>query len=165
MLNTTGLTAALTALLHGRSPLHPDQLLLEMDEDVAAAPASPPAEPPWEFSPSAQLLLPVAFFVVSVLAIDFSRLSQYIVTFWPTNAVILTAALRHERSLRNYGTILGSGACAIALAAIVTGVTPTSAIILGAADTTEVCIVLGILAAMRIDAANLVQFRNLMIFM
>ncbi len=166
MLNTTGLTAAVAALLHGRAPLHPDQLLLDMAEDTAGAPAtSPPAEAPWPLSPSAQLLLPVAFFVISVLAIDFSRLSQYLVTFWPTNAVILTAALRYERSLRNYGAILGSGGCAIALAAIVSGTTSTSAIVLGAADTIEVCIVLAILAAMRIDAANLVQFRNLMIFM
>lgn len=109
-------------------------------------------------------LLPVAVFVVSALDIDFTHVSNFIGTLWPSNAIILVALLRHVRSIGNYCSILLSGCAAIALAAIVAGTSPTMAIILAVADLTEVSVAMVLLSLFHIEATNLSSFRNLVIF-
>src|SRR5271170_1610604 len=85
-------------------------------EVTAAAPESL-----LELSLAEHLLLPVAIFVISLLTIDLSHLSNFIGTLWPSNAIILAALLRHTRSLSSYASIFAGGAAAIALAVLVTG--------------------------------------------
>ena len=108
--------------------------------------------------------MPVAVFVVSTLDIDFTHVSNFIGTLWPSNAIILVALLRHVRSIGNYCSILLSGCAAIALAAIVAGTSPTMAIILAVADLTEVSVAMVLLSLFHIEATNLSSFRNLVIF-
>jgi signal transduction histidine kinase len=164
MLKTTGFSDTLSDFVHGRPRAEPAQLSLQMDGDRQSGVSPKAGEHRYPLTPAAFLTLPIVFLIVSVLSLDFSRLSHYVVTVWPTNALVLAALLRYERNLRNYAAILIGGGCAIALGAITSGVTPVSGIILGAADIFEVCIVLMLLAACRIDASNLTQFRSLLVF-
>ncbi len=164
MLRTTGLSEALSAFVYGRPGADPAQLCLQIDSDRPHDVSGEAAERRFPLSIAGHLTLPVAFYVVSVLSLDFSRLSHYVVTVWPTNALILVALLRYERNLRNYASILLGGTCAIALGAVTSGVTPISGTILGASDFLEIGIVLALLAAFRIDASNLTQFKSLLVF-
>jgi signal transduction histidine kinase len=164
MLKTTGFSDTLSAFVDGRPRAEPAQLSLQMDGDRQSAVSSKAGDQRFPLTPAAYLTLPIVFLVVSVLILDFSRLSHYVVTVWPTNALILAALLRYERCFRNYASILVGGGCAIALGAMTSGVTPISGIILGASDVFEVCVVLVLLAVCRIDASNLTQFRSLLIF-
>ena len=111
-----------------------------------------------------RLLLPIAIFVISVLTIDFSHLSNFVGTLWPSNAIILVALLRHIRSLSNYASIFVGGAAAIALAALVAGSSPVLSMILAAADMVEIATALALISIFRIGASNLTSFRNLLIF-
>jgi len=165
MLNTTGLTNTLAALVHGRSPAGTAQLRLQMsDESTLDDAARHRHESPSDLSLAAHLMLPIAIFTIAVFTIDLSQASHFINTFWPVNALVLVALLRCRRTLRNYSSILGGAACAITLACVVTGIAATSSAILGAANITEVVIVLALLSIFRINASNLVQFRSLLIF-
>jgi signal transduction histidine kinase len=164
MLKTTVLSDTLSAYVDGRQRTEPAQLSLQMDGDRQSAVSSKAGGHRFPLTSAAYLTLPIVFLVVSILILDFSRLSHYVVTVWPTNALILAALLRYERSLRNYASILVGGGCAIALGAMTSGITPISGIILGASDVFEVCVVLVLLAVCRIDASNLTQFRSLLIF-
>ncbi len=164
MLKTMGLSDTLSAFGDGRQHAEPAQLSLQMDGDRRSDISSKAGKYRLPLTPAAYLTLPVVFLVVSILSLDFARLSHYVVTIWPTDALILAALLRCERSLRNYASILLGGACAIALGAMTSGVTPISGIILGASDVFEVCVVLVLLAVCRIDASNLTQFRSLLVF-
>ena len=130
------------------------------DNATSDQPASQNQELPLELSPARILVLPVAVFVVTVFTIDFSHVSQFINTLWPVNAIILVALLRYKRNLRNFGSIIGSGFCAIALACIVTGTTPASSVIVGAANILEVGIVLALLSVFRISVTNFTQFQK-----
>jgi signal transduction histidine kinase len=158
-----GLSDTLSAFVDSRPRAEPAQLSLQI-EGGAGGTAHRAERGRFALSLMGHLILPVVFYVVSVLSLDFSRLSHYVVTIWPTNALILAALLRYQRSSRNYASILIGGGCAIALGAITSGVTPISGIILGASDVFEVCIALLLLAAFRIDASNLTQFRSLLVF-
>jgi signal transduction histidine kinase len=164
MLKTTGFSDTLSALVYGRPLAEPAQLSLQMDGDSPADTAHKAEKGRFALSLVGHLTLPVVFYVASVLTLDFSRLSHYIVTVWPTDALMLVALLRYERSPRNYASILVGGACAIALGAMTSGVTPISGIILGVSDLFEVCVVLALLAVLRIDASNLTQFKSLLVF-
>jgi signal transduction histidine kinase len=128
-------------------------------EVTAAAP-----EPLLDLSLAEHLLLPVAIFVISLLAIDLSHLANFIRTLWPSNAIILVALLRHIRSLGNYASIFAGGAVAIALAALVTGSSPMLSMILAGADLVEIATALALLSIFQIGASNLTSFRNLLIF-
>jgi signal transduction histidine kinase len=117
-----------------------------------------------DLSPAGHLLLPVAVFVVTLLSIDFSRGANFAPTIWPTNAIILVALLGHARNLRNYGSIFVSSAFAIALANVAAGNGAAAAATLGATNIFEVAVTLAFLSVLRISAANLMSFRNLLIF-
>jgi signal transduction histidine kinase len=164
MLKTKVLSDTLSAFVDGRQRTEPAQLSLQMDGDRQSAVSSKAGDHRFPLTPAAYLTLPIVFLVVSILILDFSRLSHYVVAIWPTNALILAALLRYERCLRNYASILVVGGCAIALGAMTSGVTPISGIILGASDVFEVGVVLMLLAVCRIDASNLTQFRSLLVF-
>jgi signal transduction histidine kinase len=163
MLNTTGLTNTLAALVHGRNPAGAAQLHLQMTEASSAA-SLDSQEPPLDLSLTGHLMLPVAIFAVTISTIEFSHFSHFINTLWPVNAIILVALLRYRRSLRNYGSIIVGGFAAMTLAIFAGGITPASAAILGVANIIEVAIVLVLLPVFWIDASNLTQFGSLLVF-
>jgi signal transduction histidine kinase len=165
MLNTTGLSNTLAALVHGRSPAGTAQLHLQMGDEAAFGEAAlHQQESPSDLSLAAHLMLPIAIFTIAVFTIDLSQASHFINTFWPVNALVLVALLRYRRNLRNYSSILGGAACAITVACVATGIPPASSAILGIANITEVVIVLALLSIFHINASNLVHFRSLLIF-
>jgi len=164
MLNTTGLSDTLAAIVHGRPPAGTAQLHLQMNEYAAPGEGTLGPAQLRELSPAEHLALPVAIFVVTIFTIDFSHVSHFIITLWPVNAIILVALLRYQRTPINYGSILGGGTCAVILAVMATGITPTSSVIVGVADISEVVIAVALLPVFRIDASNLTQFRSLLIF-
>ncbi len=135
--------------------------LIQTSRDQSPAIPQPPLT---DLTLAGHLLVPVAVFVVSTLDIDFTHVSNFIGTLWPSNAIILVALLRRVRSIRNYCSILLSGCAAIALAAIVAGTSPTMATILAVADLTEVTVALVLLSLFHIEATNLSSFKNLVIF-
>src|SRR5580700_2651624 len=104
MLKTTGFSDTLSALVYGRPLAEPAQLSLQMDGDSPADTAHKAEKGRFALSLVGHLTLPVVFYVASVLTLDFSRLSHYIVTVWPTDALMLVALLRYERSPRNYAS-------------------------------------------------------------
>jgi signal transduction histidine kinase len=116
-------------------------------------------------SPAGHLLLPVAIFIVTFLTIEFSHSSHFVVTLWPSNAAVLAALLCHSRNLRNYGSIVAGGACALALASVASGNGVGPSAILAAANMFEVAVVLALLSLFKIDAANLLSFKNLLVFL
>ena len=120
MPDRTELSDIFTAAVHGRSSTGADRFRVPA---TGAAPSDPASgRPPLsELSLAGHVLLPVTIFVVTLLAIDFSRRADFAATVWPTNAIVLVALLRHARNLRNYGSIIVGSACAIALAGVVSG--------------------------------------------
>jgi signal transduction histidine kinase len=160
-----GLSDTLSALVDGWPRAEPEQLSLQINADRRPGVAAKAEDYRIPLTPAAYLTLPVVFLVVSILSLDFSRLSHYVVTLWLTDALILAALLRYESSLRNFVSILAGGGCAIALGAITSGTTLTSGIILGASDIFEVCVAFVLLTMCRIDTSNFTQFRSLLIFM
>jgi signal transduction histidine kinase len=162
MPDKTGLSNIFAAAVHGRPPTGPDRLRVsETDKARSDAPSAPMSN----LSLAGHLSLPVAIFVVTLLAIEFSRSANFAATIWPTNAIVLVALLRHTRNLCNYGSIIVGSTFAIALASAVSGNGAAPSAILGAANIFEVAVTLAFLSILRIDAANLTSFRNLLIFM
>jgi signal transduction histidine kinase len=149
----------------GRSSPGADALRVQaIDDPAVAAGPDPDLEQRPNLSLAEHLLLPVAVFVVIIFAIDFSHISNSVATLWPANAIILVALLHNARNLRNYGSILAGGTCAIALANVVAGNGVSLSAILGVANIVEVLTALVLLSLARIGASNLSSFRNLLIF-
>jgi signal transduction histidine kinase len=121
-----------------------------------------PAQP--MLSPVMSLLLPLAIFVVTLLTIEFSHHSDFVVTLWPTNAIILVALLRYAPNLRNSGAILIGGVCAIGVASLTSGNGLMFTVIMAANNIVEIIITWALLAFFGIDATNLTSFRNLLKF-
>ena len=140
------------------------ELQLQATNSKAFDAAAADRQPLRDLSPAEHILLPLAIFAISFVVVEFSRLSNFVMALWPTNAVILVALLRHGRSLRNYGSILVGGACAVALANFATGIGPALCVILGMANAVEAVITLALLSMFKIEASNLISFRNLLIF-
>jgi signal transduction histidine kinase len=149
-------------------PLHDDQMPMRLTDVFAISAYSRPTvgsvEPLSKPTPTELLLLPVAVFIVSILSIDFSHLSNFVGTMWPPNAILLVALLRHGRSFGNDSAIFLGGAGALALAAVVGGNSPALAAILTAANIAEVAVALALLSLFHIEASNLTSFRSLLIF-
>src|SRR6202451_3328624 len=142
---------------------------------LAAFPRGPLATPDSDPTPAAQApladlslaglaLLAAAVFPVTFIAIEISHASNFVVTFWPTNAIVLVALLRHVPSLRNYGAILVAGACAIVLASVAAGNGLKFSAILTAMNIIEVTVTWTLLSLLKIGAANLTSFKNLLKF-
>jgi signal transduction histidine kinase len=165
MPDKTGLSNIFAAAVHGRSSTGSDQFRMPATGDGAVGAETPANREPADLSLAGHVLLPVAIFAVTLLSIDISRRANFAATIWPPNAIVLVALLRHARNLRNYGSIIVSGACALALASVVSGNSAASSAILGAANIFEVAVTLAFLSVLHIDAANLTSFRNLLIFM
>jgi signal transduction histidine kinase len=126
--------------------------------------ASPHGEMRQSLEPVVYLLLPLATFVITWLAIEFSHRSDFVVTLWPTNAIILVALLRHGPNLRNCGVILLGSACAVVLASVASGNSLKFTLILAAINIIEIVLTWALLSTFQIGAANLTSFRNLLKF-
>ena len=150
--------------MHGRSSAGLDQFRVPATGDRAVDAEPPASREPADLSLAGHVLLPVAIFVVTLLTLDFLLSANFAATIWPANAIILVALLRHSRNLRNYGSIIVSSACAIALANVAVGYSAASSAIFGVANIFEVAITLAFLAVLHINAANLTSFKNLLIF-
>jgi len=127
------------------------------DEGEAAS------EPLLDLSLAGHLLLPITIFVISLLSINFTHLAKSVL-LWPSNAVLLVALLRHNRNLRNYGSILLGGISAMALAGLVANDPPDLVLILTVANLIEIVTAFALLAVFQIGATNLTSFRNLLSF-
>ena len=150
--------------MHGRSSAGLDQFRVPATGDRAVDAEPPASREPADLSLAGHVLLPVAIFVVTLLTLDFLLSANFAATIWPVNAIVLVALLRHSRNLRNYGSIIVSSACAIALANVAVGYSAASSAIFGVANIFEVAITLAFLAVLHINAANLTSFKNLLIF-
>jgi len=117
-----------------------------------------------DFPLAGHLLLPVVIFVVSLLTIDLSRLSNLIAMMWPANAIMLAVMLRYHRSLRNYATVIIEGCAATALASAAVGNSLALCAILPVANFVEIVIALALLSIFRINSSNVTSFRGLFIF-
>src|SRR5580692_7450054 len=165
MPDKTGLSNIIAAAVHGRSSTGPDQFRVPAAGDGAANAELPTRREPADLSLAGHVLLPVAIFAVTLLTLDFLLSANFAATIWPANAVVLVALLRHPRTLRNYGSIIIGGACAIALANVVVGESTASSAMFGVANIFEVAVTLAFLSVLHVNAANLTSFKNLLIFM
>lgn len=161
---TTTETSNTFAAVHGHSSADADRLRAPAGGGAFDHERAGGREGLFDLSPLGHMLLPVAIFAITLLTIDFMHRSNFIATIWPSNAVVLAALLRHRRTWQNVGSILGGGACAIALANMVSGNQPVSGAAFGAANAFEVVVALALLSFLRIDARNLMSFKNLLVF-
>jgi signal transduction histidine kinase len=164
MPDKTGLSNIFAAAVHGRSSTGPDQFRMPAAGDGAVNAETAANREPGDLSLAGHVLLPVAIFVVTLLTLDFLLGANFVATIWPANAIVLVALLRHTRNLRNYGSIVIGGICAIALANVAVGNSAVPSAIFGIANIFEVAVTLAFLSALRINAANLTSFKNLLIF-
>jgi signal transduction histidine kinase len=164
MADRTGLSNIIAAAVHGRSSTGLDQFRAPATGDGAVNAETPSNREPADLSLAGHILLPVAIFAVTLLTLEFLLGANFAATIWPANAIVLVALLRHARNLRNYGSIIVGSACAIALANVVVDSSAVPSMILGAANIFEVVVTLAFLSVLRIDAANLTSFKNLLIF-
>jgi signal transduction histidine kinase len=153
----------LAALAYGRPAGAARELRLS-SEPRGLAEVYPDPAPLSEPALAAQLLLPVVIFVISFLSIDFSRLSNFVETLWPSNAVLLVALFRHARTVRSFGSILAGGAAGMTCAAFIFDHSATLCITLTAANIIEIGVAYVLLSMFRINASNLTSFANLLIF-
>lgn len=165
MPDRTGLSNIFAATVNGRSSTGPDQFRVPSTGDGAVNAETAANREPADLTFAGLVLLPVTIFVVTLLTIDFLLGANYVATIWPANAIVLVALLRHSRNLRNYGSIIVGGACAIALANAAVGNSAASSAIFGVANIFEVAVTLAFLSVLHINAANLTSFKNLLIFM
>lgn len=110
------------------------------------------------------VLLPVALFAITLAAIEFSHHSNFVLTLWPSNAIVLAALLLYVPDLRNYGSIIAGSAVAMVLATVASGAGLTTAALLTALNIGEVAVTWALLSAFRIGAANLMTFKNALKF-
>jgi len=164
MPDKTGLCNIFAAAVLGQSATAPDQFRVPAIGDGAAVGETPANREPADLSLAGHVLLPVAIFVVTLLTLDFLLGANFVATIWPANAIVLVALLRHARNLRNYGSIIVGGICAIALANVAVGNSAAPSAIFGVANIFEVAVTLAFLSVFHINAANLTSFKNLLIF-
>jgi integral membrane sensor domain MASE1 len=160
----TGLSNIFAAAVHGRSSTGPDQFRVPAAGDGAVNAETAANREPADLSLAGHMLLPVAIFAITLLTLDFLLGANFAATIWPANAIVLVALLRHTRNLRNYGSIIVGSTCAIALANFVVDSSAVPSAILGVANIFEVVVTLAFLSVLRINAANLTSFKNLLIF-
>jgi signal transduction histidine kinase len=121
-------------------------------------------EPLPGLSLATHLLLPVAIFVITLLSIDFARITNLIPIVWPPPALVLAALLRHRFDWRNFGSIVFGAALAIAFANITVGNSPAFAATMTAANIFEAVLAFAALSACGVGAANLCSIRSLLVF-
>jgi signal transduction histidine kinase len=125
---------------------------------------SPGKEASLNLSLAGAVVLPVAVFAITFAAIQLSHRSSFVLTLWPTNAVVLAALLRYAPSLRNYGSIVVGGAGAMTLAGVASGNGVTAGALLTAINLGEVGLAWALLSVFQIGAANLMTFKNALKF-
>jgi signal transduction histidine kinase len=159
----TGIANVVAAVFDGRSAaarLAPQAI----NDQMIGEPSVGRPEPLWDMSPASDILLPVTLFAVMVAVILFSHLSNFVLTMWPANAIVLAALLRHTPNLRNYGSIIVGSACAMVLANATADNGLRTAGLLATVNIAEVGISWGLLSAVGISAANLMTFKNALKF-
>jgi signal transduction histidine kinase len=154
----TALSGITTTAVHNETTAT-DPLRVRLADDASSRPGSEP-----RISLAMSLLLPLGVFVVTLLTVLFSHHSDFVVTLWPTNAIILVALLRYAPHPRNSGIILLGSAGAIVLASLASGNALTFTATLVPINIVEIAITWGLLAFFGIGAANLTNFRNLLKF-
>jgi signal transduction histidine kinase len=126
--------------------------------------ASAEPEPPLDLSLAGHFVYLVVIFVLSVLTIEFARLSNQIATIWPANAVMLAMVLRHTRSPINYLSLVVGGSAATGLASLLIGNGPVLSSALFATNIVEVGSALALLTIFQIKPSNLASFRGILVF-
>jgi signal transduction histidine kinase len=164
MLIETGIAKFLAAFQRGAIAITEQLRPVTADDAPDSEPAPVAQAPLANLSLTGLALLPAAIFPVTFVAIEISHASNFIVTFWPTNAIMLVALLRYVPSLRNYGAILAGSACAIVLASVATGNSLKFSAILTAMNIIEVAVTWALLSLLKIGVANLTSFKNLLKF-
>src|ERR1700731_1642530 len=164
MLIETGIAKFLAAVGRGAIATT-EQLRPATANDAPDSEPTPAAQAPLaNLSLAGLALLPAAVFPVTFIAIEISHASNFIVTFWPTNAIVLVALLRYVPSLRNYGAILVGSACAVVLASVAAGNGLKFSAILTTMNIIEVAVTWALLSLLKIGIANLTSFKNLLKF-
>ena len=164
MLIETGIAKFLAAV-HRGAIATTEQLRPVTANDAPDSEPTPVAQAPLaNLSLAGLALLPAAVFPVTFIAIEISHASNFVVTFWPTNAIILVALLRYVPSLRNFGAILVGSAGAIVLASVAADNSLKFSAILTAMNIIEVAVTWALLSLLRIGVANLTSFKNLLKF-
>src|SRR4029077_15244408 len=113
MADRTGLSNIIAAAVHGRSSTVADQFRVPATGDGAVHAETPSNREPADLSLAGHILLPVAIFAVTLLTLEFLLSADFAATIWPANAIFLVAMLAYRRNLRNYGSLLGGGICAL----------------------------------------------------
>lgn len=126
---------------------------------IAATP-----EPLSDLSIGGHLVLPIVIFAIAIVSIAFSHFANFFGTLWPANAIILVALLRHRRTLKNYASIVLGGAAAIMFAGLAAKDRLGFCLVITAANILEIATAWLLLSIVRIGAANLTSFRNLLTF-
>src|SRR5580692_4063353 len=164
MLIETGVAKFLAAFQRGAIAITEQVRPVTANEAPDSEPAPVAQAPLPNLSLAGLALLAAAIFPVTFVAIEVSHASNFIVTFWPTNAIMLVALLRHVPSLRNYGAILAGSAGGIVLASLAAGNGLEFSAILTTMNIIEVAVTWALLSLLKIGVANLTSFKNLLKF-
>ena len=150
----------------GGSSANTGRLRFQTVNGLALDPASAAdhQEPLLNLSPAMHGAIPAVVFALSAVSIDIVHSIDFVSTLWLSNAVVLVALLRHRRSLSNYGSIFAGAAAAIWLANFVNDNGLLLSTTFTFANLVEIATALLLLSIFRISAANLTQFRNLLMF-
>jgi len=102
-------------------------------------------------------------FGLSLATIGFTQNQSFVATLWPSNAIVLAAALRSSRTYTNYVRVFAGAAAAIFLANIAGGNRAVFSAGLTAANITEVAVATALLFMLQADI-TLTRMRSLCIF-
>jgi signal transduction histidine kinase len=161
----TDLSNLAAAVLHGGAATVPASLRAPTYDDATASEAtSADPQPQRDLSPLGLLLLSAAVFLVTLPAIELSHHSNFIVTLWPSNAVVLVALLRYAARPKTSGAILVGGTAGIVLASLAAGNALKFTVILAAINIVEVTLTYASLLLFKISADALTSFRGLLKF-
>jgi signal transduction histidine kinase len=160
----TGIANVVAAVFDGRPATTARLTPQAINDQMSSDPPPGRAEQLWDMSPAGDLLLPVTLFAIMLAVIEFSHRSNFVLTLWPANAIVLAALLRHTPNLRNYGSIVVGSACAMVLANVTAGNGVKTAALLAAINMSEIGVTWALLSAVRIDAGNLMTFKNALKF-
>src|SRR5262245_56389828 len=92
-------------------------------------------------------------FGLSLAIISFTQNQSFVATLWPSNAIVLAAALRSSRTYTNYVRIFAGAAAAIFLANMAEGSRAAPSAGLTAANIAEVAVATALLFMLQIDIA------------
>lgn len=161
----TWLFEFLAPAVSGRSSANAGGSKAQMTNDSDPSTATAPGQELLpNLSPAGHVAIPAVVFALSVVSIEIVHSVNFVSTLWLSNAVVLVALLRRVRSLSNYASIFTGAAAAIWLANFVNGNSLILSTTFAFANLVEIATALLLLSIFNISAANLTQFRNLLVF-